>query len=204
MTHKAWCSIEEVPYCLPSSSIRFQGHTGWKIDDLNPVWIRFNSRLQLSIPPELPCLAYDPAVPVPIFPHTWGRLVLGGGSFGIEWLFHQPVLNINLLKQLKFSLYRQDMCNYVDILFVSVPPLLWTWVSYWKGSGVPREMRRRNACMYVTLIIETFPSCRKMPALLVCDVGRTWWRYQMVIFSTLLAFVMGIHRWPVNSPHKRQ
>ena len=29
-----------------------------------------------------------------------------------------------------------------------------------------------------------------------------WWRHQMETFSALLAFVWGIHRWPVNSPHK--
>ena len=32
--HKAWCSIEEVPYYFSRSSMNFQGHTGWKIDDL--------------------------------------------------------------------------------------------------------------------------------------------------------------------------
>ena len=31
MMHKASCSIEEVPYCFPGSSIKFQGHTGHKI-----------------------------------------------------------------------------------------------------------------------------------------------------------------------------
>ena len=31
-----------------------------------------------------------------------------------------------------------------------------------------------------------------------------WWRHQMEIFSALLAFVRGIHRSPVNSPHKGQ
>ena len=40
MPHKAWRSIEEVleevPYCFLRSSIKLQGHTGWKIDDLNP------------------------------------------------------------------------------------------------------------------------------------------------------------------------
>ena len=28
MMHKTWSSIEEVPYCFPRSSIKFQGHTG--------------------------------------------------------------------------------------------------------------------------------------------------------------------------------
>ena len=31
------CSVEEVPYWLSRSSIKFQGHTGWKID----AWIQF-------------------------------------------------------------------------------------------------------------------------------------------------------------------
>ena len=31
-----------------------------------------------------------------------------------------------------------------------------------------------------------------------------WWRYQMETFSVLLAFVRGIHRSAVNSPHKGQ
>ena len=32
----------------------------------------------------------------------------------------------------------------------------------------------------------------------------SWWRHQMETFSALLAFVRGIHRSPVNSPHKGQ
>ena len=35
--HKAWRSIEEMPYCFSRSSIKFQGHTGWKINDMNPI-----------------------------------------------------------------------------------------------------------------------------------------------------------------------
>ena len=37
MMHKAWCGIEKVPYCFSRSSIKFQGHTVRKIDDLNPI-----------------------------------------------------------------------------------------------------------------------------------------------------------------------
>ena len=39
MMHKDWHSIEEVPYCFSRSSIKFHGHTGWKIN-LNPTWVR--------------------------------------------------------------------------------------------------------------------------------------------------------------------
>ena len=55
MMHKAWCSIEEVPYYFSRSSIKFQGHTGWKIDDLDQIWLRLLGGSQLSNPSDLPC-----------------------------------------------------------------------------------------------------------------------------------------------------
>ena len=36
MMHKAWSSIEEVPYCFSRSSIKLQGNTGQKIADFDP------------------------------------------------------------------------------------------------------------------------------------------------------------------------
>ena len=30
--------MEELPYCFSRSSIKSQGHTGRKIDDLGPIW----------------------------------------------------------------------------------------------------------------------------------------------------------------------
>ena len=38
MMHKAWSSIEEVPYCFSRSSIKFQGHTALKIVQFDPDW----------------------------------------------------------------------------------------------------------------------------------------------------------------------
>ena len=55
MMQKAWSSIEEVPYNFSGSSIKFQCPTGWKIDDLNPIWVRLLDRSQLSNPSDLPC-----------------------------------------------------------------------------------------------------------------------------------------------------
>ena len=57
MMPKAWSSMEEVPYCILGSSIIFWGHKGWKIDDLNPIWVRLLGRSQLSNPSDLPCLS---------------------------------------------------------------------------------------------------------------------------------------------------
>ena len=50
MMDKVWSSIEEVPYCFWRSSVKFQGHTGWKIDDLNLIWVRLQAGRSYQIP----------------------------------------------------------------------------------------------------------------------------------------------------------
>ena len=39
MMHKAWSSIEEVPYCFSRSSVKFEGHTALKIVKFDPNWL---------------------------------------------------------------------------------------------------------------------------------------------------------------------
>ena len=79
MMHKTWCCNEEVPVWIhrwiwndvqslmlyrrdalffSRSFIKFQGHTGWSIDDWNPIWARLLGRSQLSNPLDLPCLEH--------------------------------------------------------------------------------------------------------------------------------------------------
>ena len=36
--HKAWSSIEEVPYCFSRSWVKFQGHMALKIVEFDPNW----------------------------------------------------------------------------------------------------------------------------------------------------------------------
>ena len=55
MMYKAWCSIEKVSYYFSRSSIKFQGHTGWKIDDLDQIRARLLGPSQLSNASDLPC-----------------------------------------------------------------------------------------------------------------------------------------------------
>ena len=38
MMHRAWSSIEEVPYCFSRSYVKFQGHTALKIVEFDPNW----------------------------------------------------------------------------------------------------------------------------------------------------------------------
>ena len=50
MMHKAWSSIEEVPYCFSRSSVKFQGHTALKIVEYDPDWAfpDYNSSLNFT------------------------------------------------------------------------------------------------------------------------------------------------------------
>ena len=86
MKRKVRCNIEEVPYNFSRWSIKFQGHTGWKIDDLNPVWVILLGRSQLSNPSDLPCWSWirktkkrkdgiytDPVVNKTYLVHNWTR-----------------------------------------------------------------------------------------------------------------------------------
>ena len=49
---KAWCDVD-VYYNSFRSSIKFEGHMGWKICDLNPILVRLLGLSQLSNPSDL-------------------------------------------------------------------------------------------------------------------------------------------------------
>ena len=49
MMHKAWSSIEEVPY-FSRSYVKLQGHTAKKIDDFDPNWAFPDCNYSLNLP----------------------------------------------------------------------------------------------------------------------------------------------------------
>ena len=55
MLHKAWSSIEEVPYCFWRSSIKFQGHTALKIIKFDPNWVFPDCNSSLNSPMAMKC-----------------------------------------------------------------------------------------------------------------------------------------------------
>ena len=50
MMHRAWSSIEEVPYCFSRSYVKFQGHTALKIVDFDPNWAFADCNSSLESP----------------------------------------------------------------------------------------------------------------------------------------------------------
>ena len=55
MMHKAWSGIEEVPYCFPRSSVKFQGYTALKIVDFDPNWAFPDCNSSLNSPMAMKC-----------------------------------------------------------------------------------------------------------------------------------------------------
>ena len=94
MIHKAWCSIEEVPYYFSRSYIKFQGHTGWTIDDLDQIWARLLGRSQLSNPSDLPCSRSSVK-----FQGDTGQKIT---TLDLNWAFPDCNLSLNSLMALKW------------------------------------------------------------------------------------------------------
>ena len=55
MMHKAWSSIEEVPYCFSRSSVKFQGYTALKIVKFDPNWAFPDCNSSLNSPMAMKC-----------------------------------------------------------------------------------------------------------------------------------------------------
>ena len=55
MMHKAWSSIEEVPYCFSRSSVKFQGYTALKIVQFDPDWAFPTCNSSLNSPMAMKC-----------------------------------------------------------------------------------------------------------------------------------------------------
>ena len=55
MLHKAWSSIEEVPYCFSRLSVKFQGHTALKIIEFDPDWAFPDCNSSLNSPMAMKC-----------------------------------------------------------------------------------------------------------------------------------------------------
>ena len=55
MMHKAWSSIEDVPYCFARSYIKLQGHTALKIVEFDLDWAFPNCNSSLNSPMAMKC-----------------------------------------------------------------------------------------------------------------------------------------------------
>ena len=95
------------------SPIKFQRHMVWKIEDLNPIWVRLLGRSQLSNPSDLPCSRSNT-----LFRHISGMLGLidmkwKGGAWG-GYCFNYVTSTFDLIHDL-------------DLGFLAVTKQLYEW-----------------------------------------------------------------------------
>ena len=88
MMHKAWSSIEEVPYCFSRSSVKFHGHTALKIVEFDPNWAFPDCNSSLNSPMAMKCCTKletaKERCPIVFQGHPW--------NFKVTWDKTSPIL----------------------------------------------------------------------------------------------------------------
>ena len=95
------------------------------------------------------------------------------------------------------------ICTKILPSYIFTTNYILTWYDTYTSPLVPMSFRTLQCRWFVVLLRNSNKVC----LVNVCATVSTfwpWWRHQMKTFSALRAIVRGIHRSPVNSPHKGQ
>ena len=123
MMHKAWSSIEEVPYCFSRSSVKFQGHTALKFVEFDPNSAFPDCNSSLNSPMAMKCCTKLETAkgrcPMPYcFPRSSIKFQGHRGQnitdFDPNWAFpdYRPVA---AFKSLRFALFLYNPINFLAI-----------------------------------------------------------------------------------------
>ena len=188
MLHKAWNSKEEMPYCFPSSSIKFQGHTGQNITEFDPNW------------------AFPDYRPVAAFKSLRFALFLIKSRHTSP---HTEFAGVSVRSYVDLSPYCEIWAPLHELKLISS---LW-WINPTNSLLIWPQL--------IQMLCEQFADHPHAADTHHDDVIMIAMASQItsltIVYSTLylgtderkhqssasLAFVKGIHRWPVNSPHER-
>ena len=114
----AWSSIKEVPYCFFRSSIKFQGHTGWK-SMIWIQWVRLLGRLQLSNPSDLPWPASLKKKTIEISNSLVKKYFKCWKAMSFSWLFIHGTLGENQWMVSSEAMERCHIASALILLFES-------------------------------------------------------------------------------------
>ena len=131
MIHKAWCNVEEVPHNFLRSSIKFQGHTGWKTYNFNPIWVRLLGRSQLSNPSDLPCFWRTSTH----LCYTINTMAADGLVKEGAWTYASQVLT--LLAQTVSTSTTDGLSMFLSLGEWLSPFVIFNWVKRWIKISIP-------------------------------------------------------------------
>ena len=119
MMHRAWSSIEEVPYCFSRSYVKLQGHKALKIIDFDPNW---------SFPDYRRVAAFKSL-----------RFALLCSKFSSPWLGEAYIHHQTML-----SLVQMIACRLFGAKPLSEPILMNRWLAHWEQILVKFELKCNN------------------------------------------------------------
>ena len=107
MMHKAWCSIEEVPYCFSRSSVKFQRHTALKFIKFDPNWAFPDCNSILNSPMAMKwCTKLEVALkrcPIVLQGHSSNFMVTRAEK--LIWIQFEITRPVAAIKSLRFALF---------------------------------------------------------------------------------------------------
>ena len=119
-------------------------------------------------------------------------------------------IHVTIHKETGRLLYNENFQSFftrADSMFASSQwetVLLCSDDSHWLGASIGSALYT----IYIYIMSPTHVTEVGIPCVILAKscslIGATWRRHQLEIFSTLLDLCAGIHRSPVNSPHKGQ
>ena len=123
MMHKVWCGIEEMPYCFPRSSIKFQGHTAWDIANFDPNCAFLDCNSSLNSPMDLKCTKLDVVrkkCPIVFLSHPSNFTVTWAEKTSI-WIQFEIARPVAAIKSLRFALLLKK--HPIHVRIQEIPPL---------------------------------------------------------------------------------
>ena len=153
------------------------------------------------------------------FPASWDRsmmtVVITWSHLSARDHLFQRIFNINMMwlntaplnAYLLFHTCWKSHIHFIDCLTKSHPSswlrtFLMAYIFYKKIDKCAKHVEEQWLVVLENELseIQYIPWYRTIAG----DMFMTWWRHQMETFSALLVLCAGIHRSPVNSPHKGQ
>ena len=117
MMHKAWCGIQELPYCFFRSSIKFQGYTGQKINDLNRIFSKITWPVVAIKPLRFALFLKKKKI-------NKQKLAWGGSNL-LDYIHHINVIVPTFLKKKKDSAYQEAILIPQNVAIHPCPECLW-------------------------------------------------------------------------------
>ena len=147
MMHKAWSSIEEVPYCFSRSYVKFQGQTAKKIVEFNPNWAFPDCNSSFNSPMAMKCCTKlqtaKERCPIVFQGHP--------SNFKVTRDKTSPILTqIGRFR----TIGRSQLSNPSDLPCLFLDSLVWLWISSLNFNHILLVCRERSLLIFSNVIFK--------------------------------------------------